>query len=191
MNTLFIYFKDMLHFSKQPVEILAQKAVVVAEKYLNNRGVLTRIYELIDESPKNWEIIMKKMNDVEVRFYPLKKVKSLKKLTTSGAADRHSNTKIIWLNRVFKDRVEFANLNEDSYEYKIIVTILGITILHECAHMFLRWLGVTKSPDKFRGEVGNFFETMIFGSPICVLGKKEKADSPWTKEVEIKCTKIY
>jgi hypothetical protein len=125
---------------------------------------------------------MAKMKEVDVCFYPLKKVN---KQTVFGASDRHVDSNVIWLHNSFKKRVEFAKLNEDSYEYKVIVTILAIAILHECVHMFLRWLNIETSPAKFRGEVGTYFENVIFGSPITVLGKKKKEKSPWTKHVEI------
>jgi hypothetical protein len=65
---------------------------------------------------------------------------------------------------MFRDRVDFAALKSTSDEYRLIVVGIGLFIVHEIAHLLLRWQNVTESPSQFdEGEVGRYLEKYAFG----------------------------
>lgn len=84
------------------------------------------------------------------------------------------------------------NMNQDdhsSHEYRCIVFMFAVMmILHECAHLTLRWKRIMDSPDKLDGEVGNYIEkhTLFHG---CVRLKIQKRTSAISRHKKKKMKK--
>lgn len=58
---------------------------------------------------------------------------------------------------------------EESKETKIIIVFVSLVILHELAHLLLRWKGVQHSPTVQISEAGNLFEKCSFVGQVLLL----------------------
>lgn len=91
-----------------------------------------------------------------------------------------------------KDEQAFDQNFEDLSDERVyILFAMAISLVHELAHLLLRWSGQENSPQllKFAGasepEAGNYIEFLIFdGNNIFITINKEK-DEKWTKEMHI------
>jgi hypothetical protein len=74
--------------------------------------------------------------------------------------------KAIFVNEILRDRISQINQRDKSHEYRCIVLMIAMVILHECAHLTLRWKGIMDTPDKFSGEIGNYIENKLLNSLV-------------------------
>jgi hypothetical protein len=70
--------------------------------------------------------------------------------------------------------------------------MIAVVILHECAHLTLRWKGILDSPDKYGSEVGNYIENKLFDGVVRLKIKKSTSaisrtrnSGTWTSDMEI------
>ncbi len=109
-----------------------------------------------------------------------------------GWTDRAKDAKVIFVNEILRDRITQINQREKSHEYRCIVFMIAVVILHECAHLTLRWKGIMDTPDKFRGEIGNYIEEILFQGLVHLKIKKStnvisrtRNAGKWTSSMEI------
>ena len=93
---------------------------------------------------------------------------------------------ILHINKMFERRLEKTS-NEE--ERKIIVVFMAIVILHEMAHLVLRWSGITKTPEKFTNtfeevEAGCYLERCLFQDEICSCIEKSHTVKEWNEDME-------
>lgn len=78
---------------------------------------------------------------------------------------RDKDANQIFLNIIFRnrfDKISSTLTRNKLREVQIITFFMAIAIIHEVAHLLLRWNGVMKSPAKFGHEVGHFTENKLF-----------------------------
>jgi hypothetical protein len=130
-------------------------------------------------------VTKKHLHDVEVRFRKPEKA-------IYGWTDRSEEAKEIFVNEVLRDRIIRINQDDNSHEYRCIVFMIAVVILHECAHLTLRWKGTLDSPEKFDAEVGNYIENKLFNGLTRLKVKKTTSaisrtrnTGRWTSNMEI------
>jgi cell division protein ZapA (FtsZ GTPase activity inhibitor) len=130
-------------------------------------------------------VTAKHLEDVEVRF-------AKPESAIYGWTDRSKNAKIIYVNEILRDRISKINQRYKSHEYRCIVFMIAVVILHECAHLTLRWKGILDTPDKFFGEIGDYTEMTLFHGLVKLkIQKSTSAISrtrnagKWTSSMEI------
>lgn len=91
---------------------------------------------------------------------------------------RDSDPYTIYINEIFKKRLEILNKNvkENIEEIETIIFYMTVLILHELAHLLFRWKGAKVSPEKIR-EAGIKLEDWLFGGRVHILAKPS---SNWT-----------
>jgi cell division protein ZapA (FtsZ GTPase activity inhibitor) len=132
-------------------------------------------------------VTAKLLEDVEVRFGKPECSEIY------GWTDRAKNAKVIFVNEILRDRITQINQREKSHEYRCIVFMIAVVILHECAHLTLRWKGIMDTPDKFHGgEIGNYIENKMFSGLVHLKIKKStnaisrtRNAGKWTSSMEI------
>jgi hypothetical protein len=164
---------------------MLRQAVEVAEYYLNSNGGLS-VIESILKPPNNKFMLIEEMSKVTVQYAQLDKDQPSSTAWTNEKADVYS----IFINKIIQARI--AKIEPESDEWKTIVLYCAILIVHQLAHLFLRWIGGVKDspPPTFGNEIGLFFERYIFGYQLCAMVKKEASNSEWTEDSEI-CGKIF
>ena len=99
---------------------------------------------------------------------------------------------IMHINKMFERRLH-KTTNEE--ERKIIVVYMAIVILHEMAHLVLRWSGISRTPEKclsFFNEVeaGCYLESRLFQGEICSCIQKSKTAEEWNDDMAFVGIKI-
>ena len=93
----------------------------------------------------------------------------------------------------FQERLEAISSQEesiDSLEWKTIVVALGLTLVHECAHLMMRWtlLPFQHTPANFDFEAGEYIEKQLFRGLVSVIAEMDKDSKEWDgPNVPIKC----
>ncbi|RNA44396.1 CRN domain-containing -containing, partial [Brachionus plicatilis] len=91
---------------------------------------------------------------------------------------RESDPYTIYINEIFKKRLEILNANakENIEEIETITFYMTVLILHELAHLLFRWKGDKVSPEKVK-EAGIKLEDWLFGGKVNILSHP---GSNWT-----------
>ena len=126
--------------------------------------------------------IQEKMKDVLIRFDKYTKfAKKTKSEPLSWTARGSKTVHIIRLNEKFGDRLATKEVCYGDKEWQIIVVALSICIVHEVAHLIMRWKGYRNTPIDYV-EAGNYVEKSIFNSLICPLIYKINENDDWTSK---------
>lgn len=67
---------------------------------------------------------------------------------------------------------------------------LGLTLVHECAHLMMRWtlLPFQQTPAIFDFEAGEYIEKQLFDGLVSVIAEMDKDSNEWDgPNVPIKC----
>jgi hypothetical protein len=134
-------------------------------------------------------VTAKHLEDVEVRFGKPDGSEIY------GWTDRAKDAKVIFVNEVLRDRISQINQLDKSHEYRCIVFMIAVVILHECAHLTMCWKGIMDTPDKFHGgEIGDYIENKLFQGLVHLKIKKSTSAisqtrtrnaGKWTSSMEI------
>ncbi|CAF1054350.1 unnamed protein product [Brachionus calyciflorus] len=89
----------------------------------------------------------------------------------------------IHINEILKKRLLILerDLNANNEEISTIIVYISILILHEMAHLVLRWNGQRNSPKRIV-EAGEYLENLIFGGLIRIQVTHIK---PWDEKSQI------
>jgi hypothetical protein len=109
-----------------------------------------------------------------------------------GWTCRSTTANQIFINSRFSDRLFYLKKSSRKAknkkfvrrlrrEMKNIIFFLSIVLIHEMAHLVLRWNGVLDSPPIFDNEAGDFIESKIFGGNIRPIVRA----SEWNKRSKI------
>lgn len=96
-------------------------------------------------------------------------------------------TNFIWINNLFKSRLERLNKYE-SPEKESILFMIAVVIVHELGHLMLRWAGKEQTPKEYNeggwdcSEAGFFLESQFFGSTVHL---RIPQDTEWTDTTTI------
>jgi hypothetical protein len=158
---------------------MLNQATTIAQRYLNEETAQITIRKIIFKKQENWEKIYKEMKEVTVKYEALEEGQRTSVAWTNRKGDLHT----IFINNIIQQRVNEIEFESD--EYKITVFGCAISIVHEIAHLILRWIGFENTPPCFDGEVGFFFERYTFSYELYTMGKKKTWNTKWTKNIEI------
>jgi hypothetical protein len=160
------------------------KAIEIANLMLHDPCVASEFNSKLGAN----RVTTKHLEDVEVRFGKPECSEIY------GWTDRAKDAKVIFVNEILRDRISKINQRDESHEYRCIVFMIAVVILHECAHLTLRWKGILVTPDKFGGEIGDYIEeTLLQGlvklkiqiSSSAISRTRTRNAGKWTSSVEI------
>lgn len=93
---------------------------------------------------------------------------------------------------IFKQRrllnIEKQNDEEFTTEWMTIVVAIGMFIVHEFAHLAMRWtlLPRQNTPAKFYREAGYFIECALFDGSVNVIVNLGNSEI-WNDNTQVKC----
>lgn len=166
----------MEHYLRIPTnneDVHLRNAIEIANCFLHSHksAAVFRTFFQVEYENENWKICQHKLKDIRVVFG--------QGCLDSGWAFRNEDENLghdlrtIFISHWFRSRLHKIN-NDQDQEAKAIVVYLGIVILHELAHLILRWtVGPLTPPKKFtyagKKEAGLFLEQQLFGSVVHIF----------------------
>lgn len=89
----------------------------------------------------------------------------------------------IYINIIFRKRLEKIAIEDN--EHKSIIVFQAILILHQLAHLLLRWDGKLETPSHFLNrEAGCYFEERLFDGYI-FIGIAAPEKTGWNENIKI------
>lgn len=155
-----------------------EKETYTEENEFIGNGLSDDVMKKAIEAEKKWKLQTESVNSVfENLDIPLAWIK---KRTGDHA-------KTIYINDTFIKRIKEAHLTPNNHEWRVIVVAQAFSIIHEFAHLSMRWQGIIHTPSKINNvsEVGNYLEDLFFHFRFCILVVRPKWE-PWNSSQEIK-----
>ncbi|RNA39273.1 CRN domain-containing -containing [Brachionus plicatilis] len=142
----------------------------LAVKILNNY-LLVESFSFIFKTNYHidFEISKKKLNEIKILYASHEKKD--KDADYLAWTDRCLDPKIIFINQIFRQRLDYlknGHKKTKKKETEIIVVFFSFLLIHELGHLLLRWKGELNSPTTF-GEAGFFLENKLFGGTVQLL----------------------
>lgn len=99
---------------------------------------------------------------------------------------RSRSAKVIHLNRILRKRLDKGK----SDEREVIIFFIALSLIHELAHLILKWHGFICSPEKFNEEAGRYAEVSMFNGIACLVVQKGSANKKWNASMRIRSVVI-
>ncbi|CAF1033166.1 unnamed protein product, partial [Brachionus calyciflorus] len=166
-----------------------KKSIIICQRFLSCKEVRSVFKDRFKIEPKPCVDKMKKLN---ISF---SKQENIKSDFTSRGNKEHIEVHLAWtyrdddkneeiyINEILKKRLLILerDLDANNEEISTIIVYISILILHEMAHLVLRWNGQRNSPRRIV-EAGNYLESIIFGGVIRIQVTHIK---PWNEKSQI------